>query len=157
MRHSEKRILTTHAGSLPRPRELAEMFGRLSRHEPIDAAALESAMLEATRQVVRMQAECGIDVGNDGEQARESFFTYVQHRMTGFGDSWFRPIMADVAKFPGWAVLRASDLAKRQVSLMQLPVCTSEVKPLGTGEVAAECDAFKRALGAFPFEESFMT
>ena len=85
MQHSEKRILTTHAGSLPRPRELAEMFGRLSRHEPVDAAAMEQAVHDATRRVVRMQAECGIDVGNNGEQSRESFFTYVQHRMSGFG------------------------------------------------------------------------
>ena len=48
--------------------------------------------------------------------------------MTGFGDSWMRPIMADIQKFPSWAVLRASDLAKRQVSLMQLPVCVDDVK-----------------------------
>jgi 5-methyltetrahydropteroyltriglutamate--homocysteine methyltransferase len=125
--------------------------------QPVDPDEFAAAVEESTQRVVDLQRECGIDVGNDGEQARESFFTYVQHRMSGFGDSWFRPIMADIAKFPGWAVMRASDLSKRQVSLMQLPVCVEDVKSLGTDEVEAECEAFKRALGAFPFRESFMT
>ncbi len=34
--------------------------------------------------VIEAQVAVGIDVGNDGEQARESFVTYVQHRMTRF-------------------------------------------------------------------------
>ena len=78
MKLSEKRILTTHAGSLPRPAELADMFGRLSRQEPVDSAAIERAIEESARRLVRMQSECGIDVGNNGEQSRESFFTYVR-------------------------------------------------------------------------------
>ena len=104
-----------------------------------------------------MQSDCGIDVGNDGEQARESFFTYVQHRLSGFGDRWTRPIMADIQRFPGWAVLRAEELAKRPVSLMTLPVCTGEVRSLGTDEVAAECDVFDRARTSSSFSDAFMT
>jgi 5-methyltetrahydropteroyltriglutamate--homocysteine methyltransferase len=66
MQRSEKRILTTHAGSLPRPAQLADMLARLSRHEPVDNSELEQAIEESIRRVVRMQAECGIDVGNNG-------------------------------------------------------------------------------------------
>lgn len=86
MPNPENRILTTHAGSLPRPKELAEMLGRKSRHEPVDEAALEQQIADSTRRVVARQLECGIDIGNNGEQARESFFTYVQHRMSGFSE-----------------------------------------------------------------------
>ena len=85
MRTSETRILTTHAGSLPRPRALAELHGRRSRGEPVDPGELRRAVEAATASVMRSQVDAGIDVGNDGEQGRESFFTYVQHRMTGFG------------------------------------------------------------------------
>jgi 5-methyltetrahydropteroyltriglutamate--homocysteine methyltransferase len=154
---SDGRFLTTHAGSLPRTRRLVALHAARANGEPVDAAEFADAVEESTQRVVDLQRECGIDVGNDGEQARESFFTYVRHRMKGFGSSWMRPVMADIRQFPDWAVMRASDLAKRQVSLMQLPVCVDDVESLGTDEVAAECDAFERALGSVPFTESFMT
>ena len=82
---SDSRILTTHAGSLPRPPALAELHGRRSRGEAVDADELRALVVAATAAVIAAQVEAGIDIGNDGEQARESFFTYVQHRMTGFG------------------------------------------------------------------------
>src|SRR4051812_8023754 len=84
---SDTRILTTHAGSLPRPKALAALHGRRSRGEAIDDAELQRAVAEATAATIAAQVAAGIDIGNDGEQARESFFTYVQHRVTGFGDT----------------------------------------------------------------------
>jgi 5-methyltetrahydropteroyltriglutamate--homocysteine methyltransferase len=84
---SDGRILTTHAGSLPRPRHLAELHGRRSRGEIVHPDDLARAISEATATVIAAQADVGIDVGNDGEQARESFVTYVQHRMSGIGGS----------------------------------------------------------------------
>lgn len=157
MLRSEGRFLTTHAGSLPRAEGLVALHARRARGDAVDEQEFASAIEESTAAVVRLQSDCGIDVGNDGEQARESFFTYVQHRLTGFGDSWTRPIMADIQRFPGWAVLRAEELAKRSVSLMTLPVCTGEVRSLGTDEVAAECDVFERARATSSFAEAFMT
>ncbi|MGH7840468.1 MAG: hypothetical protein ACREQT_02995 [Candidatus Binataceae bacterium] len=74
MQHSVKQILTTHAGSLPRPAQLGEMFARLSRREAVEQSALDAAIEAATREVIRRQLECGIDIGNNGEQPRESFF-----------------------------------------------------------------------------------
>ena len=96
MLRSESRILTTHAGSLPRPKALVEMFTRLSRREPVDAVALRHAIEESTRRVIDRQLAAGIHVGNDGEQPRESFLSYVQHRMSGFGGQSQRPIMRDI-------------------------------------------------------------
>ena len=75
MQRSESRILTTHAGSLPRPRALVDRFVRASRGEAIDAAAQDRDVRAATERAVAQQLACGVDVGNDGEQSRESFFT----------------------------------------------------------------------------------
>jgi 5-methyltetrahydropteroyltriglutamate--homocysteine methyltransferase len=83
MLRSEKRILTTHAGSLPRPKELADMFGRLSRSEPVDHAALEREIEDSTRRVVKMQLECGIDVGNNGEQSQLRAASHERLRWSG--------------------------------------------------------------------------
>ena len=104
---SESRILVTHAGSLPRPKALADLHGRRSRGEVVDDDELSTAIAEATAASIEAQREVGIDVGNDGEQARESFVTYVQHRMTGFGDSSHRPLMRDLAEHPDYLELAA--------------------------------------------------
>ncbi len=102
MKASEARILTTHAGSLPRPKALTALYVRRSRGEPVDEIELARAAREATSRAVEKQLEVGIDVGNDGEQARESFFTHVQHRMTGFGGRSQRPLMRDLEAWPGF-------------------------------------------------------
>ena len=75
MKRSGRRILTTHAGSLPRGPELLRMMIALSRREEVPAEALGSEIAAALRHVIDRQLEVGIDVGNDGEQSRESFFT----------------------------------------------------------------------------------
>ena len=98
MRRSERRILTTHAGSLPRTPELIALLVRRSRREPVDPVELERAIRDSTRRVVARQLAAGVDIGNDGEQARESFFTYVQHRMSGFGGHLETAGMADIAE-----------------------------------------------------------
>ncbi|HYL52153.1 MAG TPA: methionine synthase, partial [Acidimicrobiia bacterium] len=60
---SETRILTTHAGSLPRPPELAEMHGRRSRGEPVAAEELRAIIERATAASIAAQIDAGIDVG----------------------------------------------------------------------------------------------
>ena len=110
---SEKRILTTHTGSLPRPRRLAELHGRRSRGEAVDAGDLARAVEEATAQVIAAQVAAGIDVGNDGEQARESFVTYVQHRVTGFGGKGRRPQKLDLLDHPDFVELPCATGAAR--------------------------------------------
>ncbi len=83
MKHSERRILTTHVGSLPRPRELLAPLHARESGAPYDAAALERAVSASTAAVVRRQAELGIDVLNDGEHGRASFATYANTRIGG--------------------------------------------------------------------------
>lgn len=79
MKRSEDRVLTTHAGSLPRPAELLA----LAPGQPGHAERVRRAVAEA----VRRQAECGLDVVTDGEMSKPSFITYVTERLSGFAPS----------------------------------------------------------------------
>jgi 5-methyltetrahydropteroyltriglutamate--homocysteine methyltransferase len=155
----QNRILTTHAGSLPRPKALAEVLGRVSRHEPVDEAALEQMIAESTGRVIARQLECGIDIGNNGEQSRESFFTYVQHRMSGFSGKSARPVMRDLVRYPGYMDMLAGVLSRNQVNLLSAPQATGEVHYIGQAAVKKECDDFRRALEAQKsrFVEPFVT
>jgi 5-methyltetrahydropteroyltriglutamate--homocysteine methyltransferase len=159
VKSSETRILTTHAGSLPRPQALTELYVRRSRGEPVDAGELAKLAAEATRASVAKQLEVGIDVGNDGEQARESFFTHVQHRMTGFGGKSQRPFMRDLTAWPGFLALKAPQFARDSVSLMSAPKAIGAVTSLGAGAIERECDALRAVLDAQPraFAETFIT
>ena len=151
MLRSHQRILTTHAGSLPRPARLAELHGRRSRGETIDAGEFQEVVAAATAQVVAAQLDAGIDIGNDGEQARESFVTYVQHRMTGFGGVGRRPEKRDVLDHPDFQQLMSKRRA--QVNLMAAPAAIGPVAYRDTAEVDAECEL----VAASPFAETFMT
>ena len=85
MQRSEHRILTTHVGSLPRSAVLRDLLIRHERGEQIDEQALAGETQAAVERVVARQLQAGIDVGNDGEQPRVGFSTYVAQRMHGFG------------------------------------------------------------------------
>jgi 5-methyltetrahydropteroyltriglutamate--homocysteine methyltransferase len=150
---ADERIRTTHAGSLPRPAALAEMHGRRSRGEPVDADELRQAIGEATTSVIAKQVEAGVDIGNDGEQARESFVTYVQHRMTGFGGQSRRPIMRDLREHPDFLDLALPRRERTKVNLMAAPAAIDEVTYRDTAELDAECALVLDA----PFERTFMT
>ena len=147
------RILTTHAGSLPRPAALAEMHGRRSRGEPVDANELRDAVERATAETIAAQHAAGIDIGNDGEQARESFFTYVQHRMTGFGDTSQRPLMRDLAEHPDFLELQIPRFQRIKVSLFGAAAAIGDVTYRDTSEAEAECALVADA----PFARTFMT
>src|SRR5689334_22681360 len=101
MQSSTSRILTTHAGSLPRPPELIRLLTSQFTGAAVDAQALAHAAAEASRASIARQIAAGLDVIYNGEMGRESFFSYLQHRMTGFGGTSTRPIMADITRYPG--------------------------------------------------------
>jgi 5-methyltetrahydropteroyltriglutamate--homocysteine methyltransferase len=159
MERSVKRILTTHAGSLPRPPELLGLLVRKSRREPHDAGALAAAAEAATRHVIACQLAAGIDVGNDGEQPRESFFTHVQHRLSGFGGESDRPIMRDIVQYQSFLTLRLPDFSRTMVNLMRAPKAVGAVRHVDRGPVERECADYRRLLAEQPagFTESFMT
>ena len=84
MNRSTDRILTTHAGSLPRPAELLEAISERERGRTVDEQTHAAQVRDAVRQVVRKQIELGIDVIDDGEYSKPSFVTYTNERLGGF-------------------------------------------------------------------------
>jgi 5-methyltetrahydropteroyltriglutamate--homocysteine methyltransferase len=158
MERSETRILTTHVGSLPRPPALRDLLVRRDRGEAVDAAALEREASAAVERVVAGQLEAGVDVGNNGEQPRAGFSTYVAGRMRGFGGASRRELAQDLIDFPDYAemlVRRRRDAAR----IGDAPQAIAEVEYADLSPAAAECDGFLRATDAAPrkFVERFMT
>src|SRR5487761_220996 len=85
MQTTTQRILTTHSGSLPRPAEFLPLVLAQEAGKPVDAGQFQSEARAAVREIVRQQADVGVDVLNDGEVSKPSYATYVKDRLTGFG------------------------------------------------------------------------
>jgi len=156
MKRSESRILTTHTGSLPRPPALRDLLVRQDRGETIDPAALAREAEAAVRHVVARQLECGIDVGNNGEQPRVGFSTYPARRMRGFDGASKRRLSRDIAEHPDYAA-RLSRQRAGAARINDAPQAVAEVAYTDLGEATAECELFRRAPGADKFPEAFMT
>src|SRR6266568_3134220 len=97
---SRDRILTTHVGSLPRNEKLSDLLVRQEAGEKFDAKEMAAELDKAVRHVVDKQASAGIDIGNDGEQQRVGFQTYVPQRMSGFGGISKRRRGKEFEEFP---------------------------------------------------------
>jgi 5-methyltetrahydropteroyltriglutamate--homocysteine methyltransferase len=160
MQRSVDRILTTHAGSLPRPRSLIALHSAKFAGMPIDDQRLEQAAADAARAAIAKQIDAGIDIINNGEMGRESFFTYVQHRMTGFGGIGTRPIMADLTRYPGSLERRRQSMgAEERVDLLKAPKAIGEVRYVNAAPVEQECRQLKQLLDetAGRFSEAFVS
>jgi len=156
----KKRILTTHAGSLPRPAKLVELYAKRAKGEAIDKHELVREGEAATSWVVDQQRNAGIDIPSDGEQLREAFFLYVQRRMTGFSGKWKRPHGDELAAYPEYADLRRRQIANDQsVSNFNPPMATGAVTYANREENEAELETFAAALNqaGADFSDAFMT
>jgi 5-methyltetrahydropteroyltriglutamate--homocysteine methyltransferase len=152
---SRDRILTTHVGSLPRNEKLSDLLLKREAGEPLDAAEMASEMDKAVRHVVDKQVEAGIDIGNDGEQQRVGFQTYVPQRMSGFGGISKRRRGREFEEFPELV----ASLTRRfpHVSKQQnAPECQSELKYLDIKPIESEIARFKKNADG-KFAEQFMT
>ena len=67
---------------------------------PVDAAALAERVASAVEDVVRKQAQAGIDIVNDGEMSKPSYATYIKDRLSGFGGTGNTFVYQDLADFP---------------------------------------------------------
>src|SRR3954468_3096741 len=151
---STDRFLTTHTGSLPRPDDLIQMMYAKESGVPVDSAALGRRVREAVAQVVKKQAEAGIDVVNDGEMSKPSYATYVKDRLAGFGGTGNTFVYQDLADFPKLQQKVFGDPGR---SRRKTPACNA---PIGARDrQAAETDAanLKDALGAVTARGGFMS
>jgi 5-methyltetrahydropteroyltriglutamate--homocysteine methyltransferase len=112
METSHRRILTTHAGSLPRTEQLAKLLIERDNDVPVDEAELHREVARATDWIVDKQLESGVDIGSDGEAARVGFQTYVSVRLSGWGGVSARKGMTDIAKFPKYGEMLVKRLAR---------------------------------------------
>jgi 5-methyltetrahydropteroyltriglutamate--homocysteine methyltransferase len=160
MQRSTSRILTTHTGSLPRPRELTHLYALRAGGAPVDEAAIARVGRDAVRRIVDKQREVGIDVGNNGEQQRDSFFLYLKYRLSGLGGNWERPSRADIDRYPEFKRMWIEQHSRRtQVSALSgLPKAIGEVKYVDGGAIVDECRDFQEVLAEVPgtFVEPFM-
>lgn len=84
IQQNKDRIQTTHIGSLPRPHDLLDLMKTRFGGRPYDQSTYDATLTKAVKDVVKKQAECGIDIVTDGEFSKPGFFTYIQERLEGF-------------------------------------------------------------------------
>jgi 5-methyltetrahydropteroyltriglutamate--homocysteine methyltransferase len=149
---TEHEIQTTHVGSLPRSPELRDM---LSDSDPTDSDRFDDVVDSAVRDVVRRQAEVGLDIANDGEQSRVAYSVDVTSRLSGFGRGTVeREWPSDLEAFPEYGATLLDDTDN-----IGGPVATGPVEYVGEETLRQELARFDRALDAeaVSFPERFHT
>ena len=154
MLKSDDRILVSHVGSLPRPESLSDLLIRQEAGEAIDTAELARQVETATAHVIDKQVESGVDVGNDGEQSRVGFQTYVPRCLCGFGGESKRPPARDQLEFPSYARQSAARFP-HTARAMNAPAALSEVRYVNGAPIKEDAARLKRMGGRFA--ECFMT
>jgi 5-methyltetrahydropteroyltriglutamate--homocysteine methyltransferase len=161
MRQSTDRVLTTHAGSLPRPAHLLEAFRDKLQDKPVDADAFGDRLQQDVLASVQDQTAHGIDIVNDGEMGKAGFHIYALERLTGFEQHTGQPGKDPNAGSrehlafpeyylseggPGWL----SSLRKEWV-------CTGPVTYAGRDFLRRDFDNLRSALASTPAAEGFLT
>jgi 5-methyltetrahydropteroyltriglutamate--homocysteine methyltransferase len=146
------RIPTTHAGSLPRPDELADMIWARMDGQEVDEGALEARIASAVAEVVAKQREAGIDFISDGEMSKTGFSTYINERFSGFdGRSEFQA--DDVADFPDLAMRLFATPAMAHLVFAN---CVGPVELTDKDAVHRDIERLKGALGDADPSTAFM-
>ncbi len=155
---SQTHILTTHVGSLPRPAALSSMLIQREQGVKVDALALKREIKEAVTGVIDQQLAAGVDVGNNGEQPRVGFSTYVANRMSGFGGQSRRPTSLDSKEFPDYALMLEAQ--RSSASMIDVtPQALHAISYTDLSDANEECNQFLQLSNArtLSFAERFMT
>jgi len=156
MKRSEHRILTTHVGSLVRPKELRDLAP--AGQAPTDPAKYEAVLSESTVDVVKKQAEIGIDIVSDGEYGKSSWSNYILKRISGFEirPDQRRPVIwlgRDRERFAEAIALEMPRLAQGTIT----EACIGPIKYQDHASIARALANFKAALSGVKVEEAFLT
>jgi 5-methyltetrahydropteroyltriglutamate--homocysteine methyltransferase len=159
MQRSTERILTTHAGSLPRPAQLLPLVFAQEAGESVDADQLDAEIQAAVRETVKKQAAAGVDVLNDGEVSKPSYATYVKDRLTGFGgEGSIQEVAAAVMNlddFPDFAEHMAATMAS--AAEIRFTSCDGPVSYVGQAAVRADIENLKAAVETVTPTGTFMS
>jgi 5-methyltetrahydropteroyltriglutamate--homocysteine methyltransferase len=160
MQRSTQRILTTHVGSLARPHPLLKLMQSQVAGEPYDEQAFASLSTEAVSDVVRRQAECGIDIVSDGEQSKAGFFAYVAERLTGLEASGTGVPDRSVWKeeLEQFAEYYQKYLGGKAETMVRNPplVCTGPITYKGQKALQADIDNLRAAMATQQVTEAFI-
>jgi 5-methyltetrahydropteroyltriglutamate--homocysteine methyltransferase len=159
MKQSTDRILTTHVGSLIRPPALLGHLRARQTGKDFGAAAYQNCLTVSVAEVVRAQANAGIDVVSDGEFGKSiSWSQYVLERLSGFerrpiagANPWARG--ADRSRF---AAFYAELDAREAPATQSESVCVGPIEYADTSELERDIANFKAALAAVKVEEGFL-
>jgi 5-methyltetrahydropteroyltriglutamate--homocysteine methyltransferase len=148
MTSQPKRILATHAGSLPRPPALTSLYTARSRGEKVDETLMASEGSKAVPWVVAQQRACNLDIISNGEQQRESFVLYLRRRLGGIGGVGDRLPFTDVEAYPKFKEERTRFMAGREAvsNVANLPRCIGALSYQGQAELDGEIADFKAAM-----------
>jgi 5-methyltetrahydropteroyltriglutamate--homocysteine methyltransferase len=168
------RIMTTHVGSLIRPKPLRDLLAAKDRGEEVDQAALEQELATAVTDVVRRQADAGIDVIDDGEMGKHSWITYLYERVSGLEPRMvpvegmtILPPSRDRLAFPefyaehdaAFAVEMADalqlELPKGDAAQVKLWFCTGPLE-YDTARLEQDIARFKAALAGVEVADAFL-
>jgi 5-methyltetrahydropteroyltriglutamate--homocysteine methyltransferase len=164
-------------GSLVKPDDVQDQIVAREMGHPFDEAALSARVTMAVADVVRTQAEVGIDVVNDGELSKSSWAAYFRSRLTNVESRPGRRsapgliFEREERRFPDWFagaragggptfsyVLRAGAAARgRPVAAIQGAFCTGPLAYVGQAELEADIDNLKAAGAGLNVEELCMT
>jgi 5-methyltetrahydropteroyltriglutamate--homocysteine methyltransferase len=151
---STDRILTTHVGSLPRPRDVVDVLFAQDRDEGHDADAFEATIDHAVQDAVSRQVKCGVDAVSDGEMSKISYATYIRHRFSGFqAQPLPRAVPADLDAFPAY---RARLAATGGTPEYLRPVCRSEISLADPEPLARDLRRLRAAVTRSGAREAFM-
>jgi 5-methyltetrahydropteroyltriglutamate--homocysteine methyltransferase len=161
MKRSTERILSTFVGSLARPAELIETMKAKESGRPYDRDAFSGQVRRAVADVVRLQAESGVDVVSDGEQGKPGFVVYIGERLGGFES---RPAPPRAGPWVGSREI--NDFPEyykwyerwrgASVTSTEGYFCTGPVTYKGHAAIKTDIENFKAALKAVKVEEAFM-
>jgi len=160
MKRSSDRILTTHVGSLIRPQPLQAFLRAKQAVKTFDRDGYETCLSESVAEIVRRQAETGIDVVSDGEFGKSiSWSQYALERLSNFER---RPLTAGANPFQRgtdrsrFAEFYAELDAREEIGTSADAVCVGPIAYTGQAELTRDIDNFKAALAAVKVEEAFL-
>ncbi len=154
MKRSTDRFLTTHTGSLPRPDDLIRMMYAKEEGIPVEAAPLARRVASAVEEVVRRQADAGVDIVNDGEMSKPSYATYIKDRLSGFGGEGNTFVYQDLVAFPNLSKRVFGDPGR---SRRKTPACNAPIGVRDPAAAQADVDHLKAAFAKVKAEEMFLT
>ena len=154
MQRSLDRFLTTHTGSLPRPDDLIRMMYAKEEGVPVDRQALAARVREAVAEVVKKQADAGVDLINDGEMSKPSYATYIKDRLDGFGGTGNTFVYQDLSDFPRLEKRVFGDPGR---SRRKTPACNAPIAVRDRQAAQIDADNLKAALAGVKAAGGFMS